>query len=204
MKRSYFTRLAYFTKLSHLRKVCSLTNASGLANRWRLLILAAGVLFQFLVLIGMYVTAQIPLWTGREIRIETVPVDPRSLFRGNYARLQYAFSELDADEFGKEAPLRTGEVVYIRLQADQQGLYRYAGASLEPPADGVFLRGRVSGLRWRAEGSAYPVRYGIEAFFAPREKALKLESALRQGGVAVLRVSSSGRTRLERVVPAAD
>ena len=36
-----------------------------------------------------------PLWTGKEIRVKVVPVDPRSLFRGNYARLNYDFSRLE-------------------------------------------------------------------------------------------------------------
>ena len=31
---------------------------------------------------------------GKEIRVKVVPVDPRSLFRGNYARLNYDFSRL--------------------------------------------------------------------------------------------------------------
>ncbi|KUJ80260.1 MULTISPECIES: GDYXXLXY domain-containing protein [Microbulbifer] len=168
------------------------------------LALAAALLFQFLVLIGMVVTAQVPLWTGQEIRIETIPVDPRSLFRGNYARLQYAFSELDTGVFGQDRPLRNGEVVYVSLTPDKQGLYRFAGASLQEPEDGVFLRGRVSGQWWRREGNVYRIRYGIEAFFAPKERALALESELREGGVAVLRVSASGRARLERVIGGVD
>ncbi len=42
--------------------------------------------------------------------------------------------------------------------------------------------------------------YGIEAFFAPKEKALKLEEDLRDGGVTVLMVSAGGKARIKAVV----
>lgn len=166
-----------------------------------LLPLTAAIIFQVLVLIGSVLTAQAPLWSGREIRMETIPVDPRSLFRGNYARLQYAISELDAASLATERPLRNGEVVYVMLEPGKKGVYRYAGVTLNQPEEGVFLRGRVSGQWWRREGDVYRVRYGIEAFFAPKEKALELERELRDGGVAVLKVSDSGRARLADILP---
>ena len=62
----------------------------------------------------------------------------------------------------------------------------------------MFLRGRVIGFlpeyQW--------VRYGIEAFFAPKEKALELEKELRNGGIAVLMVARNGRAALKDVIPA--
>lgn len=161
--------------------------------------LAAAILFQFLVLTGMYVKAQLPLWTGEEIRVKTVPVDPRSMFRGNYARLQYPFSELDASLFGDRS-LRQGEVVYVSLEKTGSGLYRLAGAGLEEPEEGTFLRGRVSGSWFRDSGESYRVRYGIEAFFAPKQEALRLEKVLRDAAEARLRVDGDGRARLVAVL----
>ena len=156
--------------------------------------LVAAVVLQLFVLTGMVVKAALPLWTGTEIRVKTVPVDPRSMFRGNYARLNYAFSTLPEGALGN-AELRADEVVYVRLQPGEDGLYEYAGASLIQPYDGVFLRGRMS-------GSFMPnqVNFGIDAFFAPKEKALQLEKDLRDGGVAVLMVTSDGSVTLKDVV----
>lgn len=162
--------------------------------------LIAAIAFQFLILIGMYVSAQMPLWTGEAIRLETIPVDPRSLFRGNYARLEYNFSQLDASLFPADKKLREGEVVYVSLKADKKGLHQLAGASLEKPEGGIFLRGRVTGAWLRDAKSSYRVKYGIEAFFAPKEKALGLESELRDGGVAEVMVSGSGKARLKNVI----
>ena len=159
--------------------------------------LVAAIAFQLVVLVGMVVNAAMPLWTGTEVRVRTVPVDPRSLFRGNYARLAYEFGTLPEGALaGEEDGLRVGEVVYVRLERGQDDTYGFAGASLDPPAGGVFLRGRLV-----TNHPPYRVRYGLEAFFAPKEKALALEKDLRNGGISVLMVSGSGRAALKDVIP---
>jgi len=151
---------------------------------------------QFFVLSGMVVKAAMPLWTGTEIRVKTIPVDPRSMFRGNYARLNYEIGRVSSGTLLDSESLRIGEIVYVSLQLDENGLYAFADASVEPPSEGVFLRGRIESNR-----PPYRVRYGIEAFFAPKEKALRLERELRNGGVAVLMVADSGSVALKDVVP---
>ncbi|WP_346839730.1 GDYXXLXY domain-containing protein [Microbulbifer sp. SAOS-129_SWC] len=173
----------------------------GAQIRWLPAGLVAAITLQLLVMAGIYLRAQVPLWTGTEIRLKTVPVDPRSLLRGNYARLQYAFSELDASRFPERAQLRDGEVVYVSLKPAAGGLYQFAGASLVKPQQGPFLRGRVTDNWLRGSGDVYHVRYGIEAYFAPRARAQQLEQELREGGVAVVKVSAGGHARLKAVLP---
>ena len=157
--------------------------------------LVAAIAFQLVVLAGMVVNAALPLWTGTEVRVRTVPVDPRSMFRGNYARLAYEFGTLPENALRKEEGLRPGEVVYVSLEPGDDDAYVYAGASLERPAEGVFLRGRLVTI-----SAPYRVRFGIEAFFAPKESALALEKDLRNGGTAILMVSGGGRAALKDVV----
>ncbi len=159
----------------------------------------AAIVFQCLILTGMVAVAALPLWTGSDLNVRTEPVDPRSLFRGNYARLRYAFSRIDSQEFAGSEPLRNGEVVYVLLR-ERDGLHEYAGASLTPPANGPYLRGRVQSRVYEEDSEAYRVRYGIEAFFAPKEKALALEKQLREAAIAQLAVSDSGQARLKAVV----
>ena len=163
------------------------------------LLLGAAITLQVVVLAGMVASAAMPLWTGTEVRVATLPVDPRSLFRGNYARLDYAFSTLPEDALDGYRDPRVGEVVYVRLESGDDGLHRYTGASLERPADGIYLRGRI-----QRDRSPYRVRFGIEAFFAPKERALRLEEELRNGGVAVLKVSDGGRAAIEDIIPSSD
>ncbi len=162
--------------------------------------LLVAILLQGLILIGMYARASLPLWTGTEIRVKTLPVDPRSLFRGNYARLNYEFSTIPHEKFMSDIPLRNGEVVYVTLQQNESGLYEYADVFLGEPQNGIFLRGRVEQRRYAGAKQPVRIKYGIEAYFAPREKALALEKQLRDGGVAVLMVGGDGRARIKGVV----
>lgn len=163
--------------------------------------LAVAILFQFTILTGIYVSAAIPLWIGTEIKVKTVPVDPRSMFRGNYARLSYDFSRVETSEFSGSEVMRNGEVVYIVLAPSSDGLYEFSAAAIEKPTSGIFLRGRVENNRWSRDGVRhFRINYGIEAFFAPKEKALEMERKLRNGGVAVLMVSSGGKARIHSII----
>lgn len=150
--------------------------------------------FQFIVLSGMYVIATMPLWTGREIKVKTIPVDPRSMFRGNYAQLRYDFSTLEDRYIPDKDALRNGEVIYISLKPGTNGLHEFSEVSLEKPKGGIFLRGRLQN-RYRSD-----VKYGIEAFFAPKQKALEIEHHLRKSGVAILMVSSQGKARIKDII----
>ena len=153
------------------------------------LALLAALTLQVVILAGVFVNGFYPLWLGKEIRVETRPVDPRDLFRGNYARLGYDFSTLPTAGF------RPGDVIYLPLEQDGE-LWRGLTPARQPPAQGLYLRGRVSGLPW---GGTRRVTYGIEALFAPKEKALQLERELRDGAVAVLKVAPNGRAALGTV-----
>lgn len=160
--------------------------------------LLVAICFQFLVLSGMYVGAAIPLWTGSEIKVKTIPVDPRSMFRGNYAQLRYEFSRIKSTHFPDDVSLRTGEIVYILLKPGGDGLHEFSEVSLLKPSSGVYLRGRVKNGRYRSD--IYRIKYGIEAFFAPKKDALALEKDLRDGGIAVLMVSNNGTARIKTVI----
>lgn len=155
------------------------------------------IALQLLVLAGEYLGAVYPLWTGQEIKIKTVPVDPRSLFRGNYARLNYAISQVPVtDESAKTNP-RLGEIIYVSLKENEHGIHEFSEASFNKPDSGVFIRGRVNN-RWISD--KYRVKYGIEAFFAPKKKALELEKNLRDGGIALVMVAANGKATLKDVV----
>ncbi len=157
----------------------------------------AAIALQFCVLTGMVVKAQLPLWTGTEIHLRTKPIDPRSLFRGNYARLRYDISTLPAKALLAQQDIRRGEKVYVSLQGNADGLYSATGVSLQRPAQGIYLAGRVASKT----KATLRIRYGIEAWFAPREEALRLERELRQSARAVVKVDRWGRAALQAVLP---
>ena len=162
----------------------------------RLLIIA--VIAQMAVLVGMYVTAALPLWTGAEIRLATAPVDPRSLFRGDYALLSYDISEIDSTYFKNLDELRHGEIVFILLSNTDE-VSRLDGVTLMKPSEGRFVRGRLQNPN--SSLATQRIRYGIEAFFAPKEEALLLEKKLRTGAVAVVFLSQNGKPALHAIEP---
>jgi len=171
-----------------------------LSRKISILTLFIAIALQALILVGMVASAALPLWTGTEVKVKTTPIDPRSLFRGNYAMLRYNFSQIDHADFQPlhEKNMRKDEVVYVTLVQSSNGLYEPSSTSIIKPDSGVFIRGRISNHFFRA--GDYSVKYGIEAFFAPKEKALKLERELRYSGVAVLMISKSGRARIKEVI----
>lgn len=162
--------------------------------------LALALFFQTLVLVGMYALAQIPLWTGQEIKLQTLPVDPRSMFRGNYTRLRYDISQIDSAYFPERDQLRRDEVVYVTLKPNDEGYYTHSSVSLTPPKSGLFIRGRIDRRYSRNGNTSFRLKYGIEAFFMPKEKALALEKDLRNGGLAVLMLGKNGKARLKNVI----
>jgi uncharacterized membrane-anchored protein len=166
--------------------------------------LMAAIALQLGVLATEYLGSVWPLWTGEEVRLEIVPVDPRSMFRGNYARLAYTVASVDSKLFeGSEEMLRKGEVVYVFVEEGEGEVWHATRVQLEEPLSGLFLRGRLS-QTWQGTEQPLRVRYGIEAWFAPKAKALEIEEAARsrpgdERAYAVIAVSGSGRAALARL-----
>jgi len=163
--------------------------------------LLGAMLLQLLVLAGELLGAVYPRWLGEEVRLAVEPVDPRSLFRGNYAQLRYGIGEIQLAELPRT--LRRGELVYVPLRGgDGTGLMQADGLLLEPPDNRLFIRGRVKSYHSTEQGVSVHIRYGIEAYFLPREKALDLEKALRnRGSAATVMIAPNGKAALLAVDP---
>lgn len=97
-----------------------------------------------------------------------------------------------------------GQVVYVSLVAED-GLHEAVAVSPSPPEEGLFIRGRVASY---FGGTSLGVEYnGINAYFAPEEKALALEREARRFGpggsvraFAEVRLTDGGGPALVRVV----
>ncbi len=161
------------------------------------------ICFQILILGSVYLNAVYPLWTGKSILLKTVPIDPRSMFRGNYARLRYDISQIPAKDVNHLLSPRHGEVIYVKLAPGKNNTFRYDGVSIKKPSAQLFLKGRIQSGYHRTSGS-YRVRYGIEAFFAPKAKALALEKTLRHTAVAKIYVAKNGKAALKEVIDGSD
>lgn len=170
-------------------------------NNWRVWALLAAIGLQLLVLAGELVGAAYPHWLGQPLRLLVEPVDPRSLFRGNYARLRYDIGELALPVSDDLRDLRDNERVYVQLKVGADGVAEALGLRSERPDSGLFIRGRLLHKPVVDDRVLrFSVRYGVEAYFLPRQQALALEQDLRSGkAIATLMLAADGKAALETV-----
>lgn len=131
------------------------------------------------------------LRTGREVVVDVVPVDPRSLFRGDYVRFNYDFSRIGS-EIAADTPLSAGKPVYVLIGKVEGDKWRPLKAAPRPiettdPAQ-VVLKGLVQpGWNGQREIRApFTVRYGIESYFVPEGEGRQLETMVREKRISVV------------------
>ena len=129
---------------------------------------------------------QVALTQGREVTLQTAPVDPRSLLQGDYAILDYEIARLP--ERMRDEP--EGSVVYITLQECGEVWCADRYSSWEPEPPDVFIRGRVTD-RNRLD-------FGIGTFFVPEGTGHIVE---RAGDVkVVVSLNASGNAVIKQVL----
>lgn len=145
--------------------------------------------------------------TGREIVLPVIPVDPRSLFRGDYVILNYEISRAPVPD---GTPTRDGEVLYVTLEprtADGKPGWTAVATSRSYPSgvggDRIVLQGWQAGPAWRSTGGIpeLRVRYGIESYFVPEGTGRDLEKKVESGAIAVIAaIDGTGRAAIKGLV----
>lgn len=150
------------------------------------------IVIQSLLLAAMIAARQAILSSDTSVILETKPIDPRSLFRGDYVRLNYVINELNVSKLAGDKQFQVNDTVYVLLQASgdfwvAKGVYRQAAetktssAGTKPLAliRGVVKRvtkkAMVEGQSTESEVDSMRVSYGIENYFVPEGEGLKLE-----------------------------
>ncbi len=154
------------------------------------------ILFQVLVLGGMFAKAYYPVMVGTPIKLKNMPIDPRDLFRGNYVNLNYDFSRIDLDSTPNDldsttlSKLSYGDKLFVELALDSTKEFYETVAVWKDktkktnPAN-VLLHATPDQNSFNFfgnGGSGYRVinlTAGIESFFTNKEKALDLEKKMR-------------------------
>ena len=141
----------------------------------------AVIVIQIVFLLGLVGYRESILTLGRTTVLQTVPVDPRDLFRGEYVVLRYEITTLGQDSNlpgGKRYFLRgeinTGDTVYVTLtNVDDSPCFLEVQTGKPAEDADLFIKGRVTEKR----GDTITVEYGIEQYFVPEGRGLEIERA---------------------------
>ena len=150
------------------------------------------IAFQIVFLLSLIGTKIFTLQTGEKILLEVVPIDPRDIFRGEYARLNYKISTVSLPEINK---IRENQIVYVTLRKGEK-YWEVAGAGTEKPVlkgNEVFIAGKK---RWGNR-----VEYGIESYYVPEGKAVEIERVRTPAKVSVeVSVDRFGNSVINRLL----
>ncbi|CUU14568.1 putative membrane-anchored protein [Bradyrhizobium sp. JR7.2] len=168
------------------------------------------VLLQCVLLVLMVADRMQILREGREVTLQTQPVDPRDLLRGDYVVLRYDISQLPAGTLAGQPAAERKPVVFVKLAPNANGLYEAVSVHAEPvtvTAPEVLIRGRVSsyggtcGSGSRVFCEKLAIKYGLESYFVPEGEGKKLEQARNQQKLRVVAaVLPSGRAAIKRLL----
>ena len=120
------------------------------------------------------------LQTGKVVRLSCQPIDPRSLFSGDYVILTYQISRLKRingkswDELNtRKLKFKRSDVVYAALKQQKDSVYWTITEVAKNINDlnkkyEVILRGRITTY-------SKDVSYGVEHYFVPQFEGKKIE-----------------------------
>lgn len=145
---------------------------------------------------------------GREVVLQAIPVDPRSLFRGDYVVLGYDISRYklpaDAKPPAREAPF------YVTLRKGAGDEWQIVSGSVDRPTqvqpDDVVIKGRVDYVSGQPgdvaqEPVVVGVRYGIENFFVPEGTGRELEKMVGEKKIsALIAVDGGGNAAIKGLI----
>jgi uncharacterized membrane-anchored protein len=157
-----------------------------MTSRSKQLIVACAV--PMMILLGMTATPLYTLVKGEEIILQTVPVDPSDVFRGDYVTLQYAAEEIPRDLVEQDVitKIESGEydlTVYVLLEK-KNGIHTPVKVSLHKPKEGIYLKGKLEylGSNNEQKSVAY-LNYSLDKYFLEDNTGLDWEEASSKGKI---------------------
>lgn len=147
-----------------------------------------------LILMAMTITPLLTLQYGQEIKIKTMPVDPRDVFRGDYVVLNYEINEIPIDKvpeiFKHEDKWQEQHrrPLYVIMKKDGD-YYVVDHAAFEKPKAGIYLKAYFQWVVWpqtavyQGEQNITGIRvsYNLDQYFLPENTGKSLEYLSRRG-----------------------
>ena len=147
------------------------------------------------------------LRNGHDVVLQTVPVDPRDLLRGDYVILSYDISSIPLDKLVDKLPEEeTDAQLSVRLAKADDGFWHVKEAAfgtLLPLEDGtVVARTQPFYFYPQPAGSqtSLSVEYGIERYYVPEGQGKPLEEARNAQALSVTAsVSDAGTMQIRTI-----
>ncbi len=171
-------------------------------KRYQKILFPLIVAAQIAVLGIMIARQEMLLANGTKIVLKCRPIDPRSMFSGDYVILNYEISQIDQNILKKSGITDIGHLekkeIFVALKKSPDGRYYGAEAVSENINSlrklyPVIIKGRVE-----SADSALHIRYGVESYFVPQNEGKIIESSLNDVTVEVS-ISQYGESAISRL-----
>jgi uncharacterized membrane-anchored protein len=156
-----------------------------------------------IAVLGFMITKQELLLTrGTKVLLKCQPIDPRSLFSGDYVILNYEISQIGEEIISKSGIKNSNELerkdIFVALKPKSDAKYHEAAAVSENIGElkkryPLIIRGRVE-----YASNTLQVRYGVESYFVPQKEGKVIEESLKDVSVEVS-ISESGESAISRL-----
>ena len=136
------------------------------------------------------------LRSGREVVLQTEPVDPRDLMRGDYVILGYEISSVRRKDILGEPPAGA-RTVYVALKPDAGGVWRFSRAAFtvfgDLASDEAQIRGEAIYPVSDDQDQTVRLNFGIERYYVPEGEGREIEDSQREHHItAVVAVDANG------------
>ncbi len=155
-------------------------------NNKKILLFLLAIVLQIGILFSMVYLNEARIHNGKKIIVKTVPVDPRSLFRGDYIELNYDFSRINLKQVNAAKQYFSwGSKVFVKLSKVDED-WGIAFVSDKPIEDVKPRELVIAGIVDRSWFDGYiAVKYGIESYFIPEGKGKYIENQISKKRVKV-------------------
>ncbi len=161
----------------------------------KLLFIVLAILFQVGAVATIVISKESILQSGKQLTLQTAPIDPRDIFKGDYVKLDYNFSSIPCHKLDskiKQYGLKKGQKVYLSIMIDEYGLGQADELLITAPDDKVYLAGyvrshwpykkyefnAVTQIDCYQKNHPVNVKFGIEQYYVEQGQGKVLESIL--------------------------
>ena len=171
------------------------------------------ILIPVLILLGMTILPLMTIISGEEITLQTRPVDPRDIFKGDYVILSYEIEEIDLNKVEEDLKMKLtsssfpyNKDLYVLLKMEN-GVYVVDKVTQSKPrGTSTYMKAKyryISKDRFMevSEEAMLIVSYSIDRYFVPENTGTELEEAARKGELVARVKILNGYALLSEIYP---